>query len=102
MKRSLIIIAALLLASGGGYAETRIAQNGNDFVRLTTDVCTAQAVLEAIPEQFRHLVRDGTAYTAGREWHVCWFVDGDQAHLLYEDGDEGSIPMATFKKQRDA
>jgi hypothetical protein len=38
----------------------------------------------------------------GQSFKACWLVDGSDAHLLYEDGDQGLIPLSEFKAPRSA
>jgi hypothetical protein len=43
-------------------------------------------------------MKDASAVVDGQPFRACWIVDGDSAHLLYEDGDQGLIPLADFKQ----
>jgi hypothetical protein len=101
MKRILAAIAALFIAFGA-LAQARVASDGKSSVRITLDVCTAQPVLALIPEIYRNVVRDATSTLDGKEWHACWFMDGDKVHLLYEDGDQGLMPFSWFKLEENA
>ena len=40
---------------------------------------------------------DATAVVQGQTFKACWVVEGHAAHLLYEDGDQGLIPLRDFK-----
>jgi hypothetical protein len=45
----------------------------------------------------RAALRDATAVVQGKTFKACWSVEGQAAHLLYEDGDQGLIPLRDFK-----
>jgi hypothetical protein len=47
-------------------------------------------------------MKDANAVVDGQPFRACWIVDGDAAHLLYEDGDQGLIPLADFKQPTSA
>jgi hypothetical protein len=38
----------------------------------------------------------------GQTFTACWRVVGNAAHLLYEDGDQGIIPLAELKPEMSA
>jgi hypothetical protein len=101
MKRLFLALVALLFAIPA-LADKRVTTFGGNVVRLSTEVCTAAPVLALIPKKYHNVVRDATATLNGKQWHACWFVDGEDAHMLYEDGDQGLIPLALFTKEKDA
>ncbi|HWI81063.1 hypothetical protein [Ramlibacter sp.] len=41
---------------------------------------------------------DATAQISGQAFQACWVIDGQTARLVYEDGDEGLVPLSEFKK----
>lgn len=96
MKRILILVASMMLASGVA-AETMRASNGKDTVRLFDTPCMRLAVLKQLTPDLQVRMRKAEAIVGGREYSACWIVDGDSAHLLYEDGDQGLIPLTDFK-----
>jgi hypothetical protein len=73
------------------------ATNGNDSVRLFDTPCVNLAVLAHVTPRFHAEMRKAEATVGGREYAACWIVDGDSAHLMYEDGDQGLIPLRDFK-----
>ena len=100
MRFAFVCAAALLAAPA--MADELVASNGNDSVRLSNSPCTSQQVLSRLQPQFRAVLRDASAVVQGQPFKACWVVDGDAAHLLYEDGDQGLIPLADFKAPKSA
>ena len=43
--------------------------------------------------------RHSSAVLQGQAFTGCWRVMGNAAHLLYEDGDEGLIPLSDLKPE---
>lgn len=95
MRFALVCTAALLAAPV--MAEEMVASNGNDLVHLYDSPCSSQPVLERVKPERPALLRDASATVQGQSFKACWIVDGDAAHLLYEDGDQGLIPLDAFK-----
>lgn len=100
MKFVLLCVAALVATPV--LADELVARSGNDSVRLTDTPCTSEQVLNRLKPQFRSELRDATAVVQGQTFKACWVVDGHAAHLLYEDGDQGLIPLADFKVPQSA
>lgn len=100
MRFALLCAAALVAAPA--LADELVASNGNDSVRLSNGPCTSQAVLNQLKPQFREAMHDATALVDGQSFKACWTVHGDAAHLLYEDGDQGLIPLTDFKIPKSA
>ena len=42
-------------------------------------------------------IHAASAVLEGQSFAGCWRVMGNAAHLLYEDGDEGLIPLSDLK-----
>jgi hypothetical protein len=97
VKFSLACAAASLLAAPA-FADELVASNGQDSVRLSDKPCTSEQVLKQLTPRFREQMKDASAVVDGQPFRACWIVDGDSAHLLYEDGDQGLIPLADFKQ----
>ena len=100
MKFALLCAAAL--AAAPVMADELVASNGQDSVRLTDKPCSSEQVLQKLTPKFRELMRDAKAVVGGQPFSACWIVDGDSAHLLYEDGDQGLIPLSDFKQPQTA
>ena len=97
MRLALLCAAALLAAPA--IADEVVASNGDDSVRLSDAQCSNPKVLEQIEPSMRSRVRDATAVIQGQSFRACWAVmDGTVAHLVYEDGDQGIVPLTEFKK----
>jgi hypothetical protein len=101
MKFALLCAAAALVAAPV-MADELVASNGQDSVRLTDNPCSSEQVLSKLTPKFREMMKDASAVVDGQPFHACWIVDGDAAHLLYEDGDQGLIPLADFKQPKSA
>jgi hypothetical protein len=96
MKYVLLCAAALLAAPA--MAEEVIASNGADSVRLSDAQCSSQTILQQVDVAMRDRLKDATATIGGQQFKGCWIVDGQVAHLVYEDGDEGLVPLTEFHK----
>jgi hypothetical protein len=96
MKYVLLCAAALLAAPA--MAEEVVASNGADSVRLSDGQCSSQQILQQLDVGMRDQLKDATATIGGQEFKACWIVDGQVAHLVYEDGDEGMVPLTEFHK----
>ena len=100
MKFALLCAAALVAAPA--LADELVASNGSDSVRLSDKPCSSEQVLQRLTPRFREVMRDATATVGGQMYRACWITNGDSAHLLYEDGDQGIIPLADFKQPKSA
>ena len=96
MKFALLCAAALLAAPA--MADEVIASNGADSVRLSDSQCTSDKVLEQATPPLRETLRDAVATISGQSFKACWIVEGNMAHLVYEDGDQGLVPLTEFRK----
>ena len=97
MKSALLWAAAAMIAAPV-LADELVASNGQDSVRLSDKPCSSDQVLQQLTPKFREQMKDASAVVDGQNVRACWIVDGDAAHLLYEDGDQGLIPLADFKQ----
>lgn len=95
MRFALLCAAALLAAPA--MADELVAKNGSDQVRLTNSPCVNEQVLNRIKPDSRAALRDASATVSGQTFRACWIPNGNAAHLLYEDGDQGVIPLSDFK-----
>lgn len=96
MRFALLCAAALLAAPA--MADEVIASNGADSVRLSDSQCTSDKVLEQVTPPLREKLRDAVATISGQSFKACWLVEGNMAHLVYEDGDQGLVPLTEFRK----
>jgi hypothetical protein len=95
MRFALLCAAALVAAPV--LADELVAKNGDDSVRLSDSPCTSEQVLSRLKPEYRSELRDASAVVQGQTFKACWVVEGHAAHLLYEDGDQGLIPLSDFK-----
>src|SRR5689334_13297511 len=100
MKFALLCAAALLAAPA--FADELVASNGLDSVRLSDKPCSSEPVLQRLTPKAREMMREASAVVGGQPFRACWIVNGDSAHLLYEDGDQGLIPLTDFKQPKTA
>jgi hypothetical protein len=91
------LLCAVALAAAPAFADEVVASNGNDSVRLSDAPCSSQPVLKLLEPGLRCALRDATAVVHGQTFKACWIVHGNAAHLLYEDGDQGLVPLSDFK-----
>jgi hypothetical protein len=99
MKKTLMLamaVALLLGACATTHADSVVARNGNNAVRLIDQPCSNEGVLKKLAPAMRARMRDADALVEGNRYHACWIVEGNSAHLLYDDGDQGLIPLADF------
>jgi hypothetical protein len=99
MKSLLILLAATSFAA---QAETFVARQGDDSVRLTDQPCTDERVLNQpgmrpLADEFRAAV----ARFQGQTYNACWRKTGNVFYLVYEDGDQGIIPAHELKPELD-
>jgi hypothetical protein len=100
MKPVLVLCAALAISPV--FAENLVARNGNDSVRLAEGPCTSELVLSRLQPQMHAQYKAASAIVEGQNFVACWRVVGNAAHLLYEDGDQGVIPLAELKPEMSA
>lgn len=96
MRFALFCSAALLAAPV--MAEELVASIGGDSVRLSDSQCANEKVLEQFDPGMRSQLKHAIAVLQGQSLEACWITDGKVAHLVYEDGDVGLVPLSEFKK----
>jgi hypothetical protein len=94
-------LCAAALAVAPAWADEVVASNGEDSVRISDQPCTSEKVLNLLPPSLRVLVHEASATVQGQLFKACWVIDGDAAHLLYEDGDQGLVPLSDFRMPGD-
>jgi hypothetical protein len=96
------IAILLLLCAPLAHADA-IARQGNDWVRLTARPCADPKVLAHIPDPKRQLdFRAATAHFQGQTYSGCWTPIPGGAGVIYEDGDQGLIPLEDLKPAPEA
>lgn len=98
MRRSALLCACCCAAvAGPALATDLVAYLGSDVVRLTGEACTNEAVLERIEPKVQASFHLATAVLQGQRFVACWRITPTGAHLVYEDGDQGLVPLTNFK-----
>lgn len=93
MKRFILASAALLAFSASA---DYIARQGKDYVRFSEGPC----VLDV--EQ-KDVMLSAVAVIGGKEFKACWApISLQYIHVLYEDGDQGLVPVKDLKPAQGA
>lgn len=92
-----LLICAALAAAAPAFAQDLVARQGNDSVRLADTPCTSERVLGRLQPQQKEEYRQASATVDGQNFQACWRPMGGAAHLMYEDGDQGLIPIQDLK-----
>lgn len=91
-----LILAVLVSCVADKARADAEARQGNDSVRLTEAPCTNAAVLALLkPEAVEHF-RAASAVFNGQHFEACWRVSEGVVFLVYEDGDQGVIPVGAL------
>ena len=93
------VCAALVMAPALSFADELVARQGNDSVRLSEGACESQLVLSRLSPDAKDLYKRASAVVGGQTFNACWAVVGNAAHLVYEDGDQGVIPLSDLKPE---
>ena len=100
MKAAIALCAALTLAPA--FAEDLVAREGDDSVRLASAPCESQTVLKQVDANAQSEYKAASATVQGQKYVACWRAMGNVAHLIYEDGDQGIIPLGELKPELSA
>ena len=92
-----VLICAALVATTSAFAQDLVARQGNDSVRLGDKPCASELVLGRLQPQQKEEYRQASAVVDGQTFQACWRPMGAAAHLMYEDGDQGLIPLQDLK-----
>ena len=99
MKAVALCAAIAALVAAPAFAEDLVARQGNDSVRLSEASCQSKLVLSRLEPQTHEQFRAASAEFQGQNFVACWRMVGNVAWLLYEDGDQGIIPMVELKRE---
>lgn len=91
MRRIGMLCAAL--AASSAMAADLVAYEGTDMIRLTSQACSNTAVLSRLPPQVHEQFLTANAVLQGQRYAACWRITPAAAYLVYEDGDEGLVPL---------
>ena len=95
-----VLCATLVLTPA--FANDLVAYNGGDSVHLSDSPCSSVQVLGYLPPQLQSDFKAASAVLGGHPFAACWRVQGGAAHVLYEDGDQGLIPLSVLKPELNA
>lgn len=98
--KHLLLCAALVAVPA--FADDLVARQGEDSVRLAEAPCTSERVLGQLPASMHGDFRAASAVVGGQTFTACWRLAGNAAFLVYEDGDQGVIPMDELKPELSA
>lgn len=97
MKVGLLLCA--VLAAAPGWARNMVAYEGGSAARLSDEPCSNEQVLGQLDTQLRPAFRNASVEVNGQTFSACWGPAGNAVYLLYEDGDEGLIPVHKLKPE---
>lgn len=97
MRHTALLSALCAALVAPTWASDLVAYDGNDMIRLSDAACTDQAVLERIEPESRPLFRRAHATLQGQRYSACWSVLPTAVYLVYEDGDQGLVPMSRLQ-----
>lgn len=95
----LVAAAAAAIAAAPSFAQTLVARQGDDSVRLSDGECKSQLVLSRLQGEQTEDFHAATAVFQGQNFNACWRQMGNVAFLIYEDGDQGIIPLQELKPE---
>jgi hypothetical protein len=97
MKAFAVCVAFAAAAAAPAFGQELVARQGSDSVRLSDAACQSELVLARVEPGSADDYKAATAQFQGQTFVACWRTMGGVAHLVYEDGDQGIIPMQELK-----
>ena len=95
--RQILLYAAL--AAAPAIAGDLVARQGSDTIRLADEPCTSQLVLGRLEAKLQTQYKAASAVVQGQNFIACWRAAGRAVHLMYEDGDQGILPMEALRPE---
>ena len=99
MKAFAFVAALAAFAAAPAFADQLVARQGSDSVRLYEGACKSELVLRRVEPNAADDYKAAVANFQGQNFVACWRKMGGVAHLVYEDGDQGIIPMTELKPE---
>jgi hypothetical protein len=93
--KSALLCAALIALPAG--AQQLVARWGRDVVHFQDAPCASEKVLHRLDPALRSQYRAAAVLMGGQPFTACWRMKTINAHLVYEDGDEGIVPLAVIR-----
>ncbi len=75
-----------------------VAYDGTDTIRLVEGPCTSQTVLSHVDASIQSEFRAAAVVLKGQKYEACWRPLPTAAHLVYEDGDQGIVPVSMLNQ----
>jgi hypothetical protein len=95
--KTAVVCAAVAAFAAPSFAQEMIARQGDDSVRLSDNACRSELVLKRLDPAAAEEYKAASAVFQGQRFTACWRIMGNVAHLVYEDGDQGIIPVHELK-----
>jgi hypothetical protein len=99
MKAVVFCAALAAFVAVPSFAQELVARQGDDSVRLSDSACTTPEVVNRLEPSTAEEYKAASAVFQGQKFNACWRAVGNVAHLVYEDGDQGIIPMQELKPE---
>lgn len=101
-----LLLSPFLVWAADTVLEARLPGRPGEVMLIYTTECTNDMIVRRIQKEapaglrfYQGLYRDAT----GKEYVNCWTTPGDgRVYFIYEDGDQGMLPMQAFKPRTDA
>lgn len=100
--RTILFLCAALVAAAPAQSQDLVAHQGDDIIRLGDAPCEDQNVLGRVPKQYQAEFKQASATVSGQNFAACWRKAGQMAHLVYEDGDQGLLPLTDLQAELSA
>jgi hypothetical protein len=99
LKAAVFCAAVATFVVAPSFAQELVARQGDDSVRLSETTCSSQLVLRRLDPSTAGEYKQASAVFQGQRFTACWRMMGNVAHLVYEDGDQGVIPVRELKPE---
>ena len=94
-----LLLALLLTVTGCATIKPQMVhQDKNVTVRLFSEPCANDKVLEHIEPEYQPRFHAGVSTWQGADFQLCWTVVDDQVFVVDETGDSGTVPVVGFKR----
>lgn len=95
MKTWAVLCAAMVGASA--MATELVSYQGKNVIHLADGACTSETVLNRLEPEMQGQFMAASAELDGATYKACWRATPAGAQLIYEDGDQGMVPMERIK-----
>lgn len=99
MKAFAVFAVLAAAVAAPAFSQELVARQGTDSVRLSEAACQSELVLARVDAGSQDEYKAATAEFQGQNFVACWRTMGGVAHLVYEDGDQGVIPLQELKPE---